>query len=931
MTAVRAVEDDADVARAAADGAGRPSYVSSMRPVARTRLFGREADLARLGAKIGAGARLVTLFGPAGIGKSALAVELARVAGDELIAVADLSEVSDRTGACTAISRALAVPLDPKRDPAEHLGAVFLARPRHVLVLDACDRAVEKVAALLRGWLVACPTAIFIVTSRELLGVPEEHAYEVGPLAVPAAGEHDSDAVRLFLARVEQTRHEALRSVDPEVIADIVRALEGIPLALELAAGRIAVLSPHELRERLTSRLSVLTSRLRPEHPRQRTMRAAIEWSWNLLEPHEQAALRQLSVFRGGFDAKGAEAVVDLTAHRGAPPVLDVLQSLRAKSFIRGDERADDVRLHLYEIIRELGSEALADAGEERAAIARHATHFVALCESWGAAVGTPREAEALAALSTELDNLRAVHARALTGLTSNAADDAFRVLVHLESVMGASLPAHALLALVDRALASELAAGVPSALRCEVLLRRARTLQLMGRHGASESAAEALALARSDGNARLEGSALARLGSIDMTGGEVRRGSERLRSAVALLVEHDPRRAADALTTLGTSLRTLGDVEEARMAHEEALGIRARLGDERGAALDLACLAALHYQQGQLEQARRLLEDAIVRSTRMDDRYARAYAVGVFASVLAELGKLDEARERYDEAIEQLDKLGDRRLYAGFMGYSAVVCQLAGALPEASERYQVALGILRDQGDRLHEGLFAGAAATLAWTRDQAEEAEALFVVARDRLTELSGAVSARLPTVLTLHLGHRDLWLQRNALRGGDDRAARQHLDAARARLARAGLVVDDHDDLRMAHRLLQKAALGELPARESVADIDVGPGAVWFKVGWGPRVDLRRRRAPRLVFAALVAERTRAPGVPISMSRLIEIGWPGEKIRTQAGLSRLYVTIRSLRELGLRSTLLRQDDGYLLDPTTMLGAAALAGESP
>jgi len=908
----------------------RTARVSSLCPASTPHLYGRDRDVARLAAKVDAGARVITLFGPAGIGKSALAVALARVAGDEPVVVAELAEVTDRTGACSAVARVLGVQLDPRRDPSEHMTAVLRAHKRMIVVLDACDRAVDAVAELLRGWIGASPSTIFVVTSRELLGLPEEHAYEVGPLALPAPGEHHSDAVDLFLARVERTRREALRSADPEVVADIVRRLEGIPLALELAASRMAVLSPIELRARLTSRLGVLTSRLRTEHPHQRTMRAAIEWSWTLLEPYEQTTLRQLSVFCGGFDALGAEAVIDLSAHRGAPRVMDVVQSLRAKSFVRGEERGDDVRLSLYEIIRELGAEALRDAGEEASAIGRHAAHFVTQSEKWVAAIGSSREGDVLVELSTELDNLVAVHTRALDGLTRSV-EAAFRILVHLEPVMGTWLTAHASLALLDRALASDSASGVPGELRCEVLLVRARILQIMGRPAAQESATEALSLARSERSGRLEGSALARLGSIEMTSGNARRGSERLRVAVGILSAHDRRLTANALTTLGTALRMAGDVEEARMAHEEALAIRARLGDERGAGLDLACLAALLLQQGQLEQSRMLLEDALVRSARFEDRYARAYAVGVLASVLAEQGKLDEATDRYDEAIGELEKLGDRRLYAGFLGYSAVVCQLAGAPAEAAERYRAALSILREQGDRLHEGLFAGAASSVAWSLDNADEAESLYGVAHDRLGELSTSVSPRLTAVLPLHLGHRDLWLQRAALRAGDDRAAKQHLAAAHARMTEAALRVDDHDDLRIAKRLLQHAVEGRLPLPSGVGQVDVGPGALWFKVGSGPRVDLRKRRALRLVLEALIEGYARAPGVPVSTQALVEIGWPGEKMRAEAGLSRLYVTIRSLRELGLRSALLRQDGGYLLDPTTMLGAAAVADGSP
>lgn len=899
----------------------RPSsYIAELSP-SRHRLVGRDADLEHLAAKIAAGASLITLFGPGGIGKTALATELARLEATDTAGapiIADLAEVVDAPGACTAIARSLGVPLDPGQPPATHLAAVLAAHGRRVVVLDACDRAVDAVAELLRGFVASGVPTAFVVTSRELLGLAEEHAYEVGPLAVPAPGEHDSDAVTLFLARAAQTRREARNDDDRETIAEIVRTLEGIPLALELAAGRLAVLSPTELSARLTPRLGVLTSQRRTEHPWQRTMRAALEWSWTQLEPHEQAALRQLSVFRGGFESSAAEAVVDLSKTPGAPGTLDVIQSLRAKSFVRGDESPTGLRLGLYEIIRELAAEALRDAGEEADTTRRHATFFLGRSAEWAREVGGPREIAALTRFEEELDNLLAVHSRALEGRTTGGIGDALRVLVHLEGLMWTTLAADSSLALVDGALAAARVAEVEEELSCELLLRRSRLLEFMGRADASEPAEEALRLAQASGSTRLEASARARLAGIDISHGDARRGSERLKEALPVLEACDPRLAANASSRLGTALRTMGRVDEARAAHEHALELRARVGDERGRAVDLACVAALHFQEGRLERAREIILDALECAARFPDRYTCAYAAGVLGSVLAELGQLDEAGERFAEALAELDKLGERRLRPVFMGYAALAKQLAGSLDEARDLYRGALEVLGEQKDRLHEGLIAGAASTLAWALDDPTEAEALFARASERITELSESVNSRLATALSLHLGHKDLYLHRRALSAGDDRATRAHLDAARRRLTDAATLVDDHDDLRAAYRLLQNAIEGHLPHRSAAGvELEIDVDAAWFRVGTRPRVDLRRRRALRLVLRELSEERARAPGVAIPMDRLIATGWPGEKMLQHAALSRLYVTIRSLRELGLRAALLQQDDGYLLDP--------------
>lgn len=907
----------------AGGAAPRPlPYDASMPPPARPRLMGRDADVARVEAKLAAGARLVTLFGPGGIGKTALATHIARSAAGDGPPVLEVSldDAADMAAVCAAIGRVLDVRLDARRDPAEQLAAVLHAHDRRVVLLDACDRAVEPLAALLRGCLAADVPTIFIATSRQLLGLAEEHAYEVGPLAVPGPGEVDSDAVELFVDRALRVRRDA-DGVDKAVVADIVRALEGIPLAIELAAGRMSVLTPEDLRSRLGSRLGVLTSQLRTEHPRERTMRATIAWSWAQLEPYEQAALRQLSVFRGGFDVRAAEAVVDVSAHQDAPDVIDVVQSLRAKSFVRATETAGGGRLGLYEVVREFGSLALVEAGERPALVARHAAYFAEQSRARRDATGTPAEPDALSELSRDLDNVLAAHRHALDGETLGGAVDALRIIVQLEPILWTRIPTHAVLELIDATLAAARDAKVPVELHGEVLLHRSRALELMGQNELAEiPAREALSAARAASDRRLEGSALARLGSVTHSRGETKRAIVELEQAAEVLSDH-PLVQANALRVLGTALRAGGETERSRMAYEEALVIRARLGDDRGASIDLACLAALHFQQGQLERARSLVLDARARSLRFDDRYACAYCTGVLACVLAELGRHAEALATYDEALLELQRLGDRRLYSMFLGYAAAARQLAGANDDARAAYDIALDILRGHGDRLHEGLFSGAAASLAWAEGDHARAERLYATAHERISSVSTSINARLVVALELHLGHKDLFVHRTALAKGDDRAARTALDAARARLSDAASAVDDHDDLRLAYRLLQHAVQGDVPAPATPGALEMDREAMWFRVGDRPRVDLRRRRALRLVLAALAAERRTSPGTPLAMSHLVEVGWPGEKIRVEAGMSRLYVTIRSLRELGLRHALLRQDDGYLLDPSTPL----------
>lgn len=209
------------------------------------------------------------------------------------------------------------------------------------------------------------------------------------------------------------------------------------------------------------------------------------------------------------------------------------------------------------------------------------------------------------------------------------------------------------------------------------------------------------------------------------------------------------------------------------------------------------------------------------------------------------------------------------------------------------------------------------------------------LYAAAHERLVRARAAAGeeaepdAWLAVARSLFQGHRDLSLHRMARRTGDDRSAKTYLRSARQHAMDAALMAEDDLDLCRVYRQLQNALDEELlPLANDSGEIalELDPNnIVWFRIGARAYVDLRRRRAPRLVFRALVEERMREPGSPVSMQQLIAIGWPGEKMRLEAGLSRLYVTIRSLRELGLRSVLLQQDDGYLIDPNVEIRAAA------
>ena len=260
------------------------------------------------------------------------------------------------------------------------------------------------------AWLKRAPELRLLTTSRRMLRLQGEHLHELQPLALPSdEGDLRCASMELFSDRAKSA--EPSFSLSPEtggaVVAKLVRRLEGIPLAIELAAGQLAQATPQELLEQLEAHRLQLESPHLPAEPRHATLNAAIEGSWRLLRPWAQTAWAQLSVFRGGFTRAAAEAVLDLSAHPDAPPANDVLRALREASLLRVTDHSEQLRWDMYEAIREFGAAQLS-AKAENAARAGHAAHFLEVGESWAADVPTARGLEARKRLFAEFANLRA-------------------------------------------------------------------------------------------------------------------------------------------------------------------------------------------------------------------------------------------------------------------------------------------------------------------------------------------------------------------------------------------------------------------------------------------------------------------------------------------------------------------------------------------
>ncbi|WP_051717692.1 ATP-binding protein, partial [Streptomyces sp. NRRL F-5727] len=387
-----------------------------------TSFVGREPELAALRADLGR-SRLVTLTGPGGSGKTRLAEEAARQVAGPQAWIAELAPLDDPGALPGAVLSALRLRemnlitrdgTTLQDDPTAHLVEHLAHRPGLLLVLDNCEHVIGAAAALAETLLAHCPGLRILATSREPLGVPGEAVRPVEPL--PPVPAH-----RLFTERARAVRpsfaQDHAREADvADAVAEICRRLDGLPLAIELAAARLRLLTPRQIADRLDDRFRLLTSGARTLLPRQQTLRAVVDWSWELLDPAERTLLRRVSVFTGGWDLPAAEAV-DTPAPEGGTDTLTTLGALVDKSLVVATPTDDGaMRYRLLETIHEYAAERAAETPELlAAAAAAHTAHFTALVEEAEPRLRSAEQLPWIDRLERDLDNIRAALHRALT------------------------------------------------------------------------------------------------------------------------------------------------------------------------------------------------------------------------------------------------------------------------------------------------------------------------------------------------------------------------------------------------------------------------------------------------------------------------------------------------------------------------------------
>ena len=629
-------------------------------PIALSSFVGREQETASLLALLSdPGVRLVTLLGPGGTGKTRLALEVAAGAVESFpdgVWFVDLANVTVPQQVAPAIADALRLTVDPQLDVMEQL-LTFIEAKELLFVLDNFEQVVPA-ALVVRQLLQQAPGVTVVVTSRILLRLEGEQVFEVAPLAVPdESAPFDeivrSDSVVLFAARAQAVRHDfRVTAENAPTIAGICARVAGIPLGVELAASRVRALALGEVLRQLSRGIDILLLR-RPDLPvRHQTMRAAVQWSYDLLTPAQQQLFAQLSVFAGGFTLEAAERVCDPAAF-----VDDILE-LCDHSLLVAQPSGAETRYAMLQPLQEYarglpGSDATAGLSQ------RHAAHFLEFLTERDARHDSPGEPAAFDEIAADLDNVRAAMDWACAAgeglLCARFAGRLFRFL-------GRRGWWDERLARTERGLAAAQQLSPPDeALVATLEYNLADALQDAGRtREASEAAQQACRRARACG----EAVTVARCTNLE---GMLALDAERLDDAAAAFGEAlrlweeagDEAGRVLALHNLALVAHLRGELDEAKRLYEEALPLRERLGQLRGAAEVLNNLGAIAEATGDLDEAWRLYLRTLAMHRALRDPLGMAVAINNLGEAAERQGRPAEAARLVGAALGTLRRLG--------------------------------------------------------------------------------------------------------------------------------------------------------------------------------------------------------------------------------------------------------------------------------
>lgn len=699
---------------------------------------GREKELRTLAWAFESGARTVTLLGIGGIGKTRLAQRYARgwlgdYPGGSWFC--DLAQARGIDGIAFAVAQALNVPLG-RIDPVDQLSALLAARGKCLVVLDNFEQVARFAGETLGRWMRAAPMAHFLVTSREVLGLTGEYIEGVPPLS-------SEEAILLFEHRLRSAGiTDPLSAVDLDALPRMVELLDQLPLAVELAAARGRTVAPAELVRRMGERFRLLAARS-GRHDRQATLRATIDWSWDLLSELERAALAQLSVFEGGFTLRATEAVLDLSLFDEEPWIENALQSLVEKSLVR---RLSATRFDLLRTVKDYAAERLTQ--DLTTAFQRHWLHFAGFSE-----------AEATLNGCIELGNVviacrRAIEASA-AGADPSAAACAVDALGNAWSALRLLGPFRVIVALAEQ-LAN---------LRDLDALQRARVQRVLGgaaglmgnADAACQHYEQALEFARAAGNGELEAQIQCLLGDLHALHGRPQAARAALEEAAKFV--QGPTLATLMLHNASGNLELFNSDVAASIRHYKlALLIAEGLGDRRWQGGLHGSLGSAAVVQGDFGLGRQHLERAVEIATELGDRQWAGNAHCNLGLLLFESKQLDAAHHELVMALTTARALGHRRLEATTLCNLGLVSRALGQESEALTHLEASVALANDLKAPKSEGVFRGYLGELLGELGRADEADACHREAERLLRGVGDAAGlALLYCQQTMSASHR------------------------------------------------------------------------------------------------------------------------------------------------------------------------------
>jgi predicted ATPase/class 3 adenylate cyclase len=632
-------------------------------PAQLTKFIGREKEVEQIKKRLEKN-RLVTLTGSGGVGKTRLSNQVASELLSEYpngVWLVELAPITDPELVTRTICSALG--LKPQGNtPALNALTEYLKAKKILLVVDNCEHLIDACAQLCDSLLHACPALRMLASSREALGIDGENAYRVPSLSLPRSSDdlqaiQESEAVQLFVERAQAVQPEfQLTASNAPNVAQICRRLDGIALAIELAASRVKLLRVEQIAMRLDDVFRLLTGGSRTALPRQQTLRALIDWSYKLLSDEEQTAFRHLSVFVGGWSLEAAEYVCN------NPNMLDLLTHLVDKSLVAVDlERGEESRYDLLETIRQYAREKLVEKGEGDEIRLRHLDYFVDFAGKVEPRLRGPEQLRCLRGLEIEYDNIRA--------------------------------------ALEHSYLSGNIRAGLQLAWSLLIFWSGSGHWR-----EAKDLLAKLLVQPQAMGKTPLRLKGLSVAGLMATLLNDTSQAQAWLDESIAIAIELGPESKdlyAINLGLRGYSLRDT-DLSRARTQCEEALAIGREINDQFSIANILDYLGNIYAAQGDYSAAQAASTESMSRFLAMNNKWMSSRPLGNLGAISFQQGNYESARSYWEAALEVYREMGDKPNTAFMLSSLAKIAQLQGDLGHSTDLYEESLTLWRIIGDEV-------------------------------------------------------------------------------------------------------------------------------------------------------------------------------------------------------------------------------------